>query len=182
MDDQSELERLGKTCADLKKTIEEDIRTRKAQDTSGKWWQITTIVMPILVTAAVGWMLHSGQANLQESIASSEEFYTHRLAQYEDLDNRAISLQESIGALSNASQDGSSQGGDALNAAVDALSKFKDPLTRLYFDTDFDAPVSTIIDLASNSKYLGGSSDTSATLVAGVQDLEQLMLKKLGTK
>src|SRR5580700_10378795 len=146
MDDQPEIERLANVCIDLKKTIDDDLEKRKQQDKSDKWWQVTTLFLPILMTAGVGLLLSNGQARLQESIASSEEFNDHQLARYENLDSLAIGLQESIEALSSVSQDGSKESGDALNAAVDALGKFKDPLSGLYFDDDLTGPVQNIID------------------------------------
>lgn len=182
MDERLELERLAAACADLKKTIDEDLQNRKRQDKSDKRWQLTTLILPIVFTSGVGFTLSNGQARLQESIATSEEFNTHRLAQYEDLDKRAISLQAAIAALTDDSQDGSSQGGVALGAAVNALHQFEVPLTRLYFDDEFDKSVSNIKDLVSHSKYLGGKEDTSEGLVTSVQNLEQLMLKKLASK
>jgi hypothetical protein len=184
MDNQLELERLATTCADLKKTVEEDIQQRKAQGKSDRWWQAMTLLLPIVVTAAVGVVLSFGQARLQENIASNEQLDTHRLAQYEDLDDRAINLEAAITALADASQSGASQSGDDLMAAITALQKFEAPLSGLYFNaSQFDTPVKNVTDSASHSKYLtaGGSQDSDA-LVTSVQALEKVMLQELRNK
>jgi hypothetical protein len=184
MDNQMELDRLASICVHLKKTVEEDIQQRKAQGKSDRWWQAMTLLLPIVVTAAVGVVLSFGQARLQENIASNEQLDTHRLAQYEDLDDRAISLEEAITALADASQSGASPSSDALMAAINALQKFEQPLSGLYFNASrFGTPVKNVTDSASHSKYLtaGGSEDSDA-LVTNVQALEKVMLQELGQK
>jgi len=184
MDNQLELDRLASTCADLKKAVEEDIQQRKAQGKSDRWWQAMTLLLPIVVTAVVGVVLSFGQARLQENIASNEQLDTHRLAQYEDLDDRAINLEEAITALADASQSGASPSSDDLMTAITALQKLEAPLSGLYFNAaQFDTPVKNVTDSASHSKYLtaGGSEDSDA-LVTSVQALEKVMLQELKNK
>jgi hypothetical protein len=177
MDDQSELERLGSVCTELKKTVEEDLQNRKKQDKWDKRWQLMTLFLPIIFTSGVGWVLSNGQARLQETIATSEEFNTHRLSHYEDLDTRALTLKAAIQDLYDVGPDGDKM------PAIEALTKLRDPVSGLYFDAEFDQPIKEIIDLVSNSKYLsGGDSDIGDKLDTDVRGLETLMLKKLGTQ
>jgi hypothetical protein len=190
MDEEMVLEQLESTCADIKKIVQEDFSKRAKQEREDRKWQVMTILLPVVATTMLGYFtakwnastevrIQAVETKMQVALASTEEFNKRRMDHFQDLDALAVGLVKAIEDLDSGGPTGAS-----LNAAVDALGKFKDPLSLLYFNTDFEKQVSDIVDLVGKSKYLYGDNapDISDSLMTQVQALDQLMLNKLGTK
>ena len=173
MDDQS-VAQLERACEELKEAIKADLKDHEG---SNKTWQVMTLLLPILATTALGFLSYGWNAKAQESLSVTQQFYEHKLARYEDIDDQTGQLVNAVEALEGLSATDGTYA-SKKSQAQDLFGKLTVPIPGLSVAAEVAAQVDALQEAVLESPLLGDDSGAQPDNLDNIRTIK----KQLGAK